>query len=92
MLSITPDQMASAGSYISRTWGDHGYRVEAVESPTCLVSVFHVAASDGARFIVACDRWGNCRDAGESHGYAEPHRDARVAAVVAEMHAAAAAS
>ncbi len=50
MLSITPDQLASAGGHISRTWGDYGYRIEAIESPTHTVSLFHVCASDGSRW------------------------------------------
>lgn len=89
MLHITPDQLSAAGGYIARTWGDHGYTVEEITSPSWLVSLFHVRMTDGSRFVVACDRWGNCRDAGDSHGYAEPERDARLAAVVAEMTEAA---
>ena len=82
MLSITPDQMAAAGSYIARNWGDCGYRVEQAESPTHRVSLFHVVASDGSRFIVAADKWGNCHDV-------QPGSDAL--ALVREMHANAAA-
>jgi hypothetical protein len=59
-LSITPDQLASAGSYITHEWGGYGYRIERIESPTRRVSLFHVVASDGSRFIVAADCWGNC--------------------------------
>jgi hypothetical protein len=82
MLSITPDQMASAGSYISRQWGDHGYRIEQVESPTAAVSLFHVVASDGSRFIVAADKWGQCRDSDATDS-------ADVRWLVDQMHAAA---
>jgi hypothetical protein len=82
-LSISPDQLASAGGFISREWGDHGYRVEAVESPTWAVSVFRVAASDGGRFSVVADRWGNCRHLDTHNG------DDGLAEVVREMHAAA---
>jgi hypothetical protein len=91
MLSITPDQMAAAGSYIARSWGDFGYSIEKIESPTNRVSLFHVVASDGSRFIVAADRYGNCRYA-DSHGYKAPAREAAVSAMVVEMHKAAAAS
>jgi hypothetical protein len=80
MLSISPDQLSAVGSYISRNWGDYGYRIEQVESPTSRVSLFHVAYSDGSRFIVAADKWGNCKDI-------QPGSDA--AALVREMHAAA---
>ena len=60
-MSITPDQLASAGSYISHEWGDYGYRIEAIESRTSAVAVFSVCASDGSRFAIAADRWGNCQ-------------------------------
>ena len=88
MLSITPDQLASAGGYIAHEWGDYGYRIEQIESPTHRVSLFHVCASDGSRFIVGCDRYGNCRYT-DSDGYETPERTAALAAMVSEMHAAA---
>jgi len=86
MLSITPDQLAAAGSYISREWGDCGYRIESIESPTHAVSLFHVCASDGARFIVAVDKWGNHGDAVDSHGYETPERTEALAVAVRDMH------
>jgi hypothetical protein len=92
MISVTPDQMASAGSYISREWGDYGYRIENVESPTHAVSVFHVVASDGGRFVVAVDKWGNAGGPVESHGYESPERTAALAALVSDMHAKATAA
>ena len=92
MVCITPDQLCSAGGYISAEWGDHGYRIELIESPTRAVSLFHVVCSDGGRFIVAADRWGNCEKAADSHGYGTPERTAELAVVVARMHAAAVAS
>ena len=61
MMSVSPDQLASAGSYIAHEWGDYGYRIEDITSPTRAVSVFHVCASDGGRFAVAVDRWSNCQ-------------------------------
>jgi hypothetical protein len=60
MISVSPDQLASAGSYISAEWGDHGYRIEEITSPTHAVSVFSVVCGDGSRFAVAVDRWSNC--------------------------------
>ena len=79
-MSVTPDQMASVGSYISREWGDYGYRIEGIESPTYAVSVFRVVASDGARFSVLVDRWSNCR-------YLDTHNgDTGLAGLVREMH------
>jgi hypothetical protein len=87
MLSITPDQMCAAGGYIADNWGDYGYRIEQVESATPRVALFHVCASDGSRFIVAGDRYGNCRYTG-LHGYDTPeHTAALVAALVTEMEA-----
>jgi hypothetical protein len=62
MISVSPDQLASAGSYISHEWGDHGYRIEEITSPTHAVSVFSVVASDGSRFAIAADRWSNCAE------------------------------
>ena len=89
MLSISPDQLSAAGSYISHEWGDYGYRIEAIESPTHAVSLFHVCASDGSRFIVAADKWGNTGGPLDSQGYghAEPGQAAALADLVAEMHA-----
>jgi hypothetical protein len=62
MISVSPDQLASAGSFIARQHGDHGYRIEEITSPTHAVSVFSVVAGDGARFAVAADRWSNCEE------------------------------
>lgn len=92
MLSITPDQLHSAGGHITRTWGDYGYRIEAIESPTWAVSLFHVAASDGARFVVAVDKWGNTGGPVDSHGYETPERTAALAELVTRMHAQATAA
>lgn len=85
MLSITPDQLAAAGGHISRTWGDHGYRIEEITSPTFAVSLFHVCASDGARFVVGVDRWGNTGGPVDSDGHETPERTAALAALVTEM-------
>lgn len=86
-LDICPDQLASAGSFIAREWGDYGYRIEDIESPTHAVSIFHVRHLDGSRFIVAADKWGNTGGPVESHGYATKERNAAVNKLVSEMHA-----
>jgi len=79
MLSITPDQLCAAGGYIARTWGDYGYRIEAIESPT-------------PRVALGVDRWGNPGPRSvDSHGYESAERTADLAALVTEMHAKAAA-
>ena len=81
MLSITPDQLSAAGSFISHEWGDYGYRIEAIESPSVRVSVFRVCASDGSRFSVLADRYGNTRHL-DTH-----NSDDGLADMVREMHA-----
>jgi hypothetical protein len=83
-MSITPDQLASAGSYISREWGDYGYRIEAIESRTSTVALFRVCASDGGRFSVLTDKWGNCRYL-DTHNHDD--QDAGLFEAVREMHA-----
>lgn len=91
IISVTPDQLSAAGGYISRQWGDYGYRVEEIESATARVSLFHVVASDGSRFTVLADRYGNCRDA-DTHGTSGAGRVAVLADLISEMHAKAAAN
>lgn len=61
-VSITTDQMASAASYISRNWGDYGYRITGIRSETHVVACFEVRSSDGSTFTVLADKWGNCRE------------------------------
>ena len=58
MLSITPDQLGSAGSYIAHEWGDYGYRFTGFETYGKVTAGF-VSASDGSRFTVLVDRWSN---------------------------------
>ena len=89
MLYISADQMSSAAGYLARNWGDYGYRFEKIESPTTKVSLFHVVHSDGSRFAIAVDKWGNCRHL-DTRGH-----DADViplASLVKEMHAKASAA
>ena len=83
-MCITPDQLSAAGSYISREWGDYGYRIEGIETHTRAVTVFRVVASDGGRFSVLADKWGNCRYL-EQRSHDE--RNAGLPELVAEMHA-----
>ena len=86
-VNVGIEQVMAAASYIQREWGDYGYRIETVESPTHAVSLFHVRASDGARFIVAADKWGNTGGPVDSHGYESPERTAALETLVREMHA-----
>jgi len=85
MLSITPDQLGAAGSHIARVWGG-GYRIEEIESPTHAVALFHVVCSDGGRFTVAVDKWGNMGGPVDSHGCETPDRTKALAALVRDMH------
>ena len=80
-LSITTDQLSAAGSYIAREWGDYGYRFEGIETRTHAVSVFRVVCSDGGRFSIVADKWGNTRHL-DTH-----NSDDGLAEIVAEMHA-----
>jgi hypothetical protein len=59
VIALTSDQMSAAGAFIAREWGPEGYTVEAVESMGPRVSAFRVRCSDGGRFFVLADRWGN---------------------------------
>lgn len=86
MLSITTDQLSGAAAYISRNWSDHGYRIEAIDSPTWAVSIFHVVAGDGSRFVIAADKWGNAGGDVDSHGYDTDERTEALRVLVAEMH------
>lgn len=82
-LSLTPDQMSAAASYLIREWGEYGYTIEAIECPTYKVALFRIRHSDGSRFTIATDKWGNSRDWESSDG--EQDR-------VADMHRAASAA
>ena len=80
-MSITADQMSSAASYLIRNWGDYGYRFEGIETRTFAVSVFRIVCSDGGRFSIVADKWGNTRHLDTHSG------DDGLAEIVAEMHA-----
>ena len=86
MLSITTDQLGGAAAYISKNWGDYGYSIEAIDSPTHAVSIFHVRYLDGSRFVVAADKWGNAGGNVDSHGYDTDERTEALRVLVAEMH------
>ena len=60
-MSVTADQMSSAAGYLTREWGDYGYRFEGIETRTFAVSVFRVVCGDGGRFSIVADKWGNTR-------------------------------
>ena len=58
MLAATPDQLVTLGAMISREWGESGYRVEEMHSLGCVL-VARVRCSDGGRFFVMTDPYGN---------------------------------
>lgn len=80
-MSVTADQMSSAAGYLVQNWGDYGFRFEGIETPTYAVSVFRVVCSDGGRFSIVADKWGNTSHLDTHSG------DAGLAELVAEMHA-----
>jgi hypothetical protein len=73
--------MSSAAGHLVRNWGDYGYRFEGIETCTFAVSVFRVCRSDGGRFSIVADKWGNTRHL-DTHS-----SDDGLADLVAEMHA-----
>lgn len=81
MLFLSPDQMSAAASYLERNWGNSGYCIEKIESPTHRISLFRVVAGDGSRFTLVADKWGNVRDLDTHSG------DDGLAGLVSEMHA-----
>lgn len=87
-LHISPEQLASAGGYITRNWGDHGYTIEEISSPTARVSIFRVRYTDGSRFAVAVDKWGNAHHVDTF----ETRNPPALKVMIAEMHARAVAN
>lgn len=85
-MSVTADQMSSAAGYLVKNWGDYGYRFEGIESRSFAVSVFRVVCSDGSRFVIVADKWGNARHLENEGG------DEGLTELVAEMHAVATAA
>jgi hypothetical protein len=81
-MNVTADQMSSAAGHLVRNWGDYGYRFEGIETCTYAVSVFRVVCSDGGRFAIVADKWGNV-------AHLDTHTDNEVALadLVRDMHA-----
>lgn len=61
VLMCPVDAMSSAASYLSREWGDNYYigYVAQYLFTSSVVNVFQCVASDGSRFLIYSDRWGN---------------------------------
>jgi hypothetical protein len=58
MLQARPEQLVTIGAMIEREWGSSGYAVEEMHNLGCVL-VARVRCSDGGRFFVMTDRYGN---------------------------------
>jgi hypothetical protein len=56
---MAPDALAAIAGMVEREWGASGYRFESVTEWGFRGAVGTVVHSDGSRFAVASDRWGN---------------------------------
>jgi hypothetical protein len=57
------DALSAAAGFVARTWGEYGYRVERVAAGSVWGGVrLGIACSDGSRFTVESDRYGNVRE------------------------------
>lgn len=63
---------------LSRSWGDHGYRI-AIAGIGFGAAVAECWAGDGSVFYLAADRWGNVAGGSRTSGY--DTADAAVAAL-----------
>lgn len=60
-LHASLDAIASAARYVEREWGEYGYSVVEVSGgPTFKSAILQICHSDGSRFFVGSDRYGNC--------------------------------
>lgn len=60
---IPVDAVQSAANHLAREWGDVGYSIGAGEWTSWGnggVYTFECGHSDGSRWFIAADRWGNC--------------------------------
>jgi hypothetical protein len=55
---VSPDAMGAVASHVEREYG-YGYRIGLVSSSFGGAGLFQVLASDGGRFRLYCDRYGN---------------------------------
>lgn len=63
VVTMEPDTIIAACGRVNREWGSYGYRVESVEQIGWTGGVtLHVVHTDGSRFTVSVDRWGNPRE------------------------------
>lgn len=57
-LTATTDALFAVAGYVSRNYGDHGYRIGQVANAAG-GGVFSIRTSDGCSLFVAVDRYGN---------------------------------
>lgn len=81
----TVDAAGALVSALSRAWGEHGYRI-AVSGCGWGHGVAECAASDGSRFWLAADRWGNVVGGRTTSGF--DTREDAVAALMAMLEVA----
>lgn len=71
--AIRPEALAAISSYVSHEYGTTGYVVETITGYRRSVALAVVAHSDGSRFAVIADEWGNAEtmpDDYQEHGRA----------------------
>jgi hypothetical protein len=57
---VAPGALSAAAHFVDREYGSHGYRIGIAMSSGAVVA-FEVAHSDGSRFNIIADKWGNVR-------------------------------
>lgn len=63
---MAPDAVIEVASKVNREWGSHGYAIQALtEGPVYGSAIAEVWHSDGSRFFVGADRYGNSVHADE---------------------------
>lgn len=65
MDTATVDAVYAVVGYLAREWGEHGYRLS-VEGSRSGGAIAHVVHSDGSRFVILADRWGNVLGHGDT--------------------------
>jgi hypothetical protein len=56
---VSPDAMGAAAAFLSREWGQSGYRLSCRGCIAPRVALFDCVHSDGSRFRIVADSWGN---------------------------------
>jgi hypothetical protein len=56
---VKPDAMMAAAAHVERDYGHSGYSLGIISSSWTGSGLFEVSHSDGSRFRLYADRWGN---------------------------------